>query len=162
MRGARVEHHAGRSTPRFAGARLVMRWIIAAFFFGGGIGHFLVLDKLLMIVPGWVPFPRAILLVTGAAEIAGAIALVAVPPLRRFAGIAFAAYAVCVFPANIKHAIEGIHLPPIPDSWWYHGPRLAFQPVIVWWALFAAGVIDWPWRDRNAGDPHAQVDPPTR
>jgi hypothetical protein len=24
-----------------------------------------------------------------------------------------------VFPANIKHVIEGIHLPPVPDSWWY-------------------------------------------
>jgi uncharacterized membrane protein len=55
-----------------------------------------------------------------------------------------ALYACCVLPANIKHAVEGIHLPPMPDSWWYHGPRLAFQPVLVWWALFCAGVIDWP------------------
>jgi uncharacterized membrane protein len=59
-----------------------------------------------------------------------------------------AAYAVCVFPANIKHAFEGILLPPIPDSWWYHAPRLAFQPVLVWWPLFCAGVIDWPTRGR--------------
>jgi len=39
-----------------------------------------------------------------------------------------------------------IVLPPIPDSWWYHAPRLALQPVIAWWALFCAGVTDWPWR----------------
>jgi uncharacterized membrane protein len=57
-----------------------------------------------------------------------------------------ALYAVCVFPANIKHAFEGIDLPPVPDTWWYHGPRLLMQPVLVWWALFCAGVIDWPWR----------------
>jgi uncharacterized membrane protein len=56
-----------------------------------------------------------------------------------------ALYAVFVFPANIKHAVEGIRLPPVPDSWWYHGPRLLMQPVLVWWALFCAGVIDWPW-----------------
>ena len=55
-----------------------------------------------------------------------------------------ALYAVCVYPANIKHALNDLNVPPIPSSWWYHGPRLAFQPVFVWWALFAAGIVDWP------------------
>ena len=49
-------------------------------------------------------------------------------------------------PDGLKHAIEGIHLPPLPDGWWYHGPRLAFQPVLIWWALFCSNVIDWPFR----------------
>jgi hypothetical protein len=48
-----------------------------------------------------------------------------------------------------KHAIEGIDLAPISNSWLYHGPRLALQPVIIWWALYCAGVIDWPWRRRR-------------
>jgi uncharacterized membrane protein len=86
-----------------------------------------------------------VVLATGICEIAGSMAL-ASPRLRRLAGIMLALYAVCVFPANIKHAIEAIHLPPVPDSWLYHGPRLALQPVLVWWALFCAGVIDWPFR----------------
>jgi hypothetical protein len=51
-----------------------------------------------------------------------------------------------VFPANIKHAIEHVRLPPAPDSWWYHGPRLALQPVLVWWAVFCAEVVDWPFK----------------
>jgi len=55
---------------------------------------------------------------------------------------------VCVFPANIKHAFEGIVVPPVSDSWWYHGPRLALQPVLVWLALFSSGVIDWPFGKR--------------
>ncbi|MBE7180927.1 MAG: DoxX family protein, partial [Terriglobus roseus] len=75
--------------------------------------------------------------------LAGSVALLT-PRLRRAAGWAFAAYAVCVYPANVKHAIENVNVPPIPSSWWYHGPRLAFQPVFVWWALWAAGVVDWP------------------
>jgi hypothetical protein len=70
--------------------------------------------------------------------------------LRWVAGAMLALYAVLVFPANIKHAIEGIHLPPVPDRWWYHGPRLLMQPVLVWWAWFYAGVIDWPWHKRPA------------
>jgi uncharacterized membrane protein len=95
-----------------------------------------------------VPEPRAVILVTGLLEIAGALALLT-QRWRRVAGVMLALYAVCVFPANIKHAVEGISIPPIPDSWWYHAPRLAFQPVFVWWALFCAGVIDWPTRKRQ-------------
>ena len=66
--------------------------------------------------------------------------------LRRLAGLMLALYAICVFPANLRHAIEAIDVPPLPSSWWYHGPRLLFQPVFVWWALFAGELIDWPWR----------------
>jgi len=61
------------------------------------------------------------------------------------AGIALAAYAVCVFPANIKHAFEGITVAGLPSSWWYHAPRLAAQPVLVWWALWCSGAVRWPW-----------------
>jgi hypothetical protein len=28
----------------------------------------------------------------------------------------------------------------------YHLPRLAFQPVLIWLALWTGGVTDWPWR----------------
>ncbi len=57
-----------------------------------------------------------------------------------------ALYAVCVFPANIKHAFYGIDLPQLPSSWWYHGPRLLAQPVLVWLALFAGGAVTWPFQ----------------
>jgi uncharacterized membrane protein len=132
---------------RCLGARDVMRWIMAVFYLAAGIAHLTLTGKFLLIVPDWVPFPRAVVLSTGICEIAGSIALVSTR-LRRLAGLMFALYAVCVFPANVKHAIEGIDLSPVPDSWWYHGPRLALQPVLVWWALFCAGVIDWPFRAR--------------
>jgi uncharacterized membrane protein len=125
--------------------RAVMRWIMAAFFLVAGIGHFVAIDRVVQIVPGFVPYPRAVVIVTGILEAAGGIALL-IPRWRRLAGIMLALYAVCVFPANIKHAIDGTALLPFAESWWYHGPRLAMQPVIVWWALFCSGVIDWPVR----------------
>ena len=125
--------------------RAAMRWIMAAFYALAGVGHFVALDKLLAIVPGWVPFPRAVLIVTGVFEIVAAAALLT-PRWRRLAGIMLALYAVCVYPANIKHAIDGASLLTFDGTWWYHAPRLALQPVIVWWALFCAEVIDWPVR----------------
>ncbi|AUC95349.1 hypothetical protein CWS35_14690 [Bradyrhizobium sp. SK17] len=125
--------------------RAVLRWILAAIYIAAGLAHLWVPEKLLAITPSWVPFAPTVILATGICEIAGAVALVA-GPLRRWAGIGLAAYAICVWPANFKHAIDGIELPYISNSWLYHGPRLAFQPVLIWWALYCAGVIDWPWR----------------
>jgi uncharacterized membrane protein len=123
---------------------------MAAFYLFAGIVHLVAPDKFLPIVPDFVPLPREVVWATGVCEIAGGLALLTTR-LRWLAGVMLAVYAVLVFPANIKHAIEGIHLPPVPDSWWYHGPRLLMQPVLVWWALFCAGVIDWPWRPGSTG-----------
>jgi uncharacterized membrane protein len=125
--------------------RAFMRWAMAAFYLVAGIVHLFAPDKFLPIVPDFVPLPREVVLATGVCEIAGALALLTTR-LRWLAGVMLALYAVFVFPANIKHAIEGIHLASIPDSWWYHGPRLLMQPALVWWALFCAEVIDWPWQ----------------
>ncbi|QUS42338.1 hypothetical protein RPMA_08940 [Tardiphaga alba] len=135
-------------------SRGVLRWILAAFYTAAGIAHLMVPDKLLLITPAWVPFAREVIIVTGVFEIAASIALVSRTPLRWWAGATLALYALCVWPANIKHALDGIEMPVIGNSWWYHAPRLAFQPVIIWWALFCAGVIDWPLR-REPGD-HAR------
>ncbi|WP_432704489.1 DoxX family protein [Bosea vaviloviae] len=118
---------------------------MAAFYLGAGLLHLRSPDAFLPIVPAWVPEPRLVVIATGVAEVLGAIGLF-VPQLRRAAGIGLALYALCVFPANIKHAIEGITLAGLPSSWWYHAPRLALQPVLIWWALYVGGVIDWPWR----------------
>jgi uncharacterized membrane protein len=128
-------------------ARAIMRWVLAAFFSAAGIAHLVVPDKLLAITPSWVPFAPAVIFVTGWCELIGSVALVT-KPLRWWAGTAFALYALCVWPANFKHAIDQIDLPYVSSSWLYHGPRLAFQPVIIWWSLYCSGVIDWPWRRR--------------
>jgi len=128
--------------------RATMRIVMAAFFVSGFVLHLATADALTAITPDWVPFPRAVVFLTGVLELAGGIALL-VPRLRRWAGVALALYVLAVWPANFKHAFEHIVLPPIPDSWWYHGPRLAFQPVLAWWALFCAGIVDWPLRQRR-------------
>ena len=108
-----------------------------------GVLHLLAQDAFLLIVPSWVPAARDIVIFTGICEIVGAIALLT-RRLQKLAGIMLATYAVCVFPANIKHAFEGIQVAGLFNSWWYHVPRLALQPVIVWWALFCAEAVDWP------------------
>lgn len=135
-----------RFSPEMPDRRRAMRWIMASFYMIAGILHVAVPGKFLPIVPDWVPLPMEVILFTGFCEIAGSIALVTTR-WRGLAGVMLALYAVCVFPANIKHAIDG--LPLMPETWWYHGPRLAFQPVLVWWALFCSHIIDWPFSSRG-------------
>ena len=128
--------------------RSVARLVLALAYLVAGIAHVAVPAGFERITPGWVPFAHQVVVTTGICEIIGALALLFVPSLRRAAGIAFAAYAICVFPANINHAVNNIALGGTTLSWWYHGPRLALQPVIVWWALWSAGLSDWPFRRR--------------
>ena len=130
-------------------ARTILRWLLAAAYLTAGLAHVAIPQPFLGITPAWVPYPTQVILLTGVCELAGAIALLT-PPLRWWAGVMLAAYAVCVYPANVKHAIDQVLIAEEMHSLWYHVPRLLFQPVIVWWALFAGEVIDWPFRRRRA------------
>lgn len=96
----------------------------------------------LAIMPTWVPEPEAVVVLTGVAELAGALGLLQrlSLPLRRAAGWGLAAYAVCVFPANIVHFIRDMAQPDLGLCLGYHVPRMFLQPVLVWLALWVSGV----------------------
>ena len=126
----------------------VVRRALVVIYAAAGALHLYSTENFLLIVPSFVPFPEKVIQITGVCELAGAIGLL-IPRLRRPSGIMFAIYAICVFPANVKHAIEGIDVPNLPTSWWYHGPRLLCQPVLVWAALFCADVVRWPFYQRR-------------
>ncbi|GJE11615.1 MULTISPECIES: DoxX family protein [Methylobacterium] len=153
-----TERETGREIERETGpGRRRLRYGLAAGYAGIGIVHLLATDAMLPLMPAWVPEPRLVILVTGLCEIAGAVGLLT-RRFRRAAALGLALYAVCVYPANLKHAFEHIHIEGLPDSWWYHGPRLAFQPVFVWAALWAGGLIDWPsGRGRRSAGPAAKT-----
>jgi uncharacterized membrane protein len=129
--------------------RWLLRSLLAIIYAYVGFVHLRSPELFLPIVPDWVPQPRLVVLATGVCEIAGAVALMT-GRLRYAAGVMLALYAVCVYPANIKHAVDSVAIGGSTMSWGYHGPRLAFQPVFVWWALFAGAVIDWPFARRRA------------
>ena len=131
--------------PAEGSARTIARVVLATAFFAAGALHLVAPGGFIAITPTWVPFASEVIAITGICEILGALALL-VPRLRRVAGIMLALYALCVFPANIKQAVDGVAIGGVVLGPGYHVPRLLFQPVIIWWALWAGAVIDWPMR----------------
>ena len=134
--------------------RTALRWLLALVYLGTGIVHLRSPGAFLPIMPDWVPFPAAVVAITGVWELIGAALLLW--PNRRanlWGGALMATYAVMVFPANIKHAIDGVMVGGTALGWGYHAPRLLFQPVFVWWALWAGRVIDWPFRPKADAKP---------
>jgi uncharacterized membrane protein len=126
------------------------RLSLAVLYAFAGFAHLQKPDMFLQITPDWVPFPAHVVWVTGICEILGAIGLCTVR-FRRIAAWALALYAVCVYPANIKHAMDDFAAHGAAMNWWYHVPRLLFQPVFVWWALWAGSLTNWPFDKQSVG-----------
>jgi uncharacterized membrane protein len=83
------------SKARWSGLGFVFLW-----FFIGGIAHFAITDLEMKIVPPYIPWPRAAVLVTGVLELMGAVGLL-LPATRRAAGIGLFLLTIAVTPANI-------------------------------------------------------------
>lgn len=122
------------------------RVLLGLFYFVAGALHLVMPAPFAGIMPPWVPAPDFVVAATGVAEIAGALALVQrwSVSLRKAGGIGLAFYALCVWPANFQHLWLDMAKPDGGAGLGYHVPRLAFQPVLIWLALWAAQVICWP------------------
>lgn len=131
--------------------RNVLRWILALFYFAGGVIHIAAPAPFLTIMPGWVPMPETVVMWTGIAELLGAIGLAQglSLSLRKAAAIGLALYAVCVFPANINHFALDMAKPGHGAGLAYHVPRMFAQPLLVWLALWTGDVINWPLKARG-------------
>ncbi|MEZ5692376.1 MAG: DoxX family protein [Altererythrobacter sp.] len=131
--------------------RLALRWVLALFYAVAGYFHLASPAPFLKIMPEAVPWPEAVVLWTGIAELAGAAGLIQPwsPALRRAAGIGLALYALCVWPANINHMIMDMARADGGFGLAYHIPRMVAQPVVIWLALWVSGTTDWPFRHRR-------------
>ena len=102
----------------------------------GGTAHFLFVEAQMRIVPPYIPWPRAVVFVSGGLEIAGAVALLW-PPTRKLAAWGLFALTLAVTPANIFMLKEAALFPTIPH--WMLVLRFPLQAglllLIMWIAL---------------------------
>jgi uncharacterized membrane protein len=108
--------------------------LVSLFFLVGGQAHFTATQFFVSIVPPYVPFPLAMVYLTGVLELTGAIAIW-LPAWRSWAGIGLFALTVCVTPANIYMWLNPQLFPDISPA--FLAWRLVAQLVllaIIWWS----------------------------
>jgi uncharacterized membrane protein len=121
--------------------KVIARWLCGVFFVSTGVSHFINPDPFVLIVPPYLPYPVALVWVSGVFEVLGGIGLVA-PPARRFAAWGLVALLVAVYPANIHMLVNEIYLPDMPHEKWLLWARMPLQFVLVAWVLWTAEI--WP------------------
>ncbi|MHB8659714.1 MAG: DoxX family protein [Solirubrobacteraceae bacterium] len=113
-----------------------LRSSCAQVFRTAGALHFIIPKVYRRIVPPYLPAPEALVYASGAAEIAGGLALEH-PRTRRIAGWWLIATLVAVFPANLHMALhpdEFGHVPGGPRALW---ARLPLQGAFIVWVAAA-------------------------
>ena len=107
--------------------------IVFLWFLIGGIAHFVLTETEMRIVPPWIPWPRAAVLVSGVFELLGA-AGVLWQPTRRAAGWGLFALTLAVTPAHFYMLQRPDLFPSVP--YWALIARLPLQvallALIVW------------------------------
>ena len=100
-----------------------------------GVLHFAVPVPFIRIVPGFLPYPAALVYISGVIEIGLGIALL-IPSISHLAAWGLVALFIAVYPANLNMAINGIEIAGIPNTWWFQAIRLPFQFVLIAWAYW--------------------------
>jgi uncharacterized membrane protein len=112
----------------------LMTWpqrLLSVAFVTTGILHFVRTGTYEQIVPDYLPAHHEIVLLSGAAEIAGGVG-VAFGRTRAIAGVWLVALLVVVFPANLNMAVNSERFGSIaPALLW---ARLPLQGALIWWA----------------------------
>lgn len=113
-------------------ARSISRWLIGGFFVIAGIAHFVTPALYLPLMPPYLPWPMALIHLSGAAEIAGGVGLL-IPKLRRAAAWGLMALLLAVFPANIHMFDVGLVLGGKQIPTWILWARLPLQFILMLW-----------------------------
>jgi uncharacterized membrane protein len=115
-------------------ARTISRYILSLFFIVAGIGHFIIPDFYLRMMPNYIPFPLSMVYLSGLGEIVlGLFGLL--PGFFAIAKFGMIALLIAVFPANIQMALHPELFPELEPSILLF--RLPFQLVFIAWVLFS-------------------------
>ncbi len=131
----------GAVAARSGRGRTVGLGVVFLWFAIGGVAHFVATDAEMRIVPPWVPWPHAAVLVSGVFELTGAAALLW-PPTRRAAGLGLFVLTIAVTPAHI-YMLQRPELFDVP-----YGALVARLPLQV--ALLALIAWSTGWLGRRA------------
>ena len=109
----------------------IFKYLFAAIFITGGILHFVIPKTYIKMMPDYLPWHKAAVVVSGIFEILLGVML-AIPATSEIAAWGLIALLLAVFPANINMALNPAKYAPIkPGALW---TRLPIQGLLLWWA----------------------------
>jgi uncharacterized membrane protein len=111
-------------------------YLMAVFYIAAGINHFVHPDPYVKMMPPYIPYPDALVFISGVCE--GVLGVLLLPAVTRpYAAWGIIALLIAVFPANIQMAVDAYHTghPPL----WLALARLPLQLPLVWWAWKYSG-----------------------
>ena len=118
----------GPSAVRRVGLGIVFLWFLI-----GGIAHFAAMHQEMRLVPPYIPWPQAAVIVSGVLELIGAAGLLRAST-RRAAGYLLFAVTIAVTPVHIW-MLQTFEQWPVP--YWALVARLPLQVALlalIWWS----------------------------
>lgn len=112
-------------------------FLVALFFTGAGVMHFVFPGHYASIMPDWIPRHTEMVYISGVFEILGGIGVL-IPRLRKMAGIGLIALLIAVFPANVQMLADGMRTGASALYLTFLFLRLPLQPLMIVWVYRAA------------------------
>jgi uncharacterized membrane protein len=109
---------------------------LSLFFIFTSIAHFRRTEQMAAMVPPVVPYRLALIYLTGAFELLGAIG-VWIPRLTKVTGLLLILMLIGLLPANIYSAIHRVDFGGHAAGPMYLLVRIPFQLFAIWWTYFA-------------------------
>ena len=109
----------------------VGRVVMGMLYVVAGVGHFVVTRAYVRLMPDYLPAHRELVLLSGAAEIAGGLGLL-VPPTRRAAAWGIILLLLAIWPVHLWMIEHPGRFPGVPL--WVLWIRLPLQLPLIWWA----------------------------
>ena len=117
-----------------SGTKRALLGVMGAFYILAGLMHFVSPAAYLPLMPPWLPAHRALILLSGVAEVVLG-ALVLVPATRRLAAWGLILLLIAIFPANLHVALHNVPLFGATEGLGvWNWVRLPFQLVLILWA----------------------------
>ena len=113
--------------------KTVIRVLFASFFIVAGVTHFTNRGFFTSIVPPYLPWPTALVYISGVAEILLG-ALLMLPRMEQLAGWGLIALLIAVFPANVHMAMNSSLYPASsPAALWIRLPLQGVLIAVAYW-----------------------------
>ena len=109
------------------------RLFMGMLYITAGVLHFVATRRYMAIMPPYLPAHRELVLISGAAEIAGGLGILApIPAVQRSAAWGLVVLLIAVLPANVYMITGHQNFPNIPI--WVGWLRLPLQLPLIYWA----------------------------